>query len=242
MIVTPISTASPPRPRTPSRGARTVAVLNTKGGTGKTTISVHLARLFQLAGHDVRLIDSDPQGSAVAWSRRWPDGYAERDAPERGRLELVHAPTPRAVAEASARPGGDLAIIDGAAKLQETTGAAVRVADVVVIPVQPSALDLWAVRDLAALVAEAYAHRGRPVGVFVVSRARAGTILAREVEQALTGYGLDVLPGRTHERVAYAEAIMQGRTVLDLRGAAGAKAREEVRRIGLGVATRLRHE
>ncbi|WP_270822676.1 ParA family protein, partial [Aeromonas sp. QDB14] len=45
-----------------------ISVLNQKGGSGKTTIATHLARAFQVAGHDVLLIDSDPQGSARDWS------------------------------------------------------------------------------------------------------------------------------------------------------------------------------
>ena len=45
-----------------------ISVLNQKGGSGKTTIATHLSRAFQLAGHDVLLIDSDPQGSARDWA------------------------------------------------------------------------------------------------------------------------------------------------------------------------------
>ena len=45
-----------------------IAVLNQKGGSGKTTIATHLARAFQLNGHDVLLVDSDPQGSARDWA------------------------------------------------------------------------------------------------------------------------------------------------------------------------------
>jgi len=45
-----------------------IAVLNQKGGSGKTTIATHLARALQLDGHDILLVDSDPQGSARDWA------------------------------------------------------------------------------------------------------------------------------------------------------------------------------
>ena len=52
---------------------RVIAVLNQKGGAGKTTIATHLARALQLAGHKVLLIDSDPQGSARDWAAVNPE-------------------------------------------------------------------------------------------------------------------------------------------------------------------------
>ena len=47
---------------------KVIAVLNQKGGAGKTTVATHLARAFQLSGAEVLLVDSDPQGSARDWS------------------------------------------------------------------------------------------------------------------------------------------------------------------------------
>lgn len=54
---------------------QTIALVNPKGGSGKTTMAIHLAAVAHRDGHQTTLLDTDPQGSALDWSRRTPDGY-----------------------------------------------------------------------------------------------------------------------------------------------------------------------
>ena len=184
-----------------------VAVLNPKGGSGKTTLTVNLARAFQLAGQRVLIVDSDPQGSAQDWSHAGSDEMPGVVAVERPTLEKNIPPL---------RAAFDLILIDGAAKLQDMTASALKAADIVLIPVQPSAMDIWAANDLVELVKTRQSITdGRPLAAFVVSRQITGTRLAGEIETALEAQELPVFAARTTQRVIYAESISDGSTVLD---------------------------
>lgn len=121
----------------PETDALVVAVQNPKGGCGKTTMAVNLARAVQLDGFDVVILDSDTQGTARDWRARSPEDY---DGP---RVQPATSPRQfgRLVEEHGA--GVDVVVIDGSARLGEHTGTVVAVADVVLIPVQPTAFDLW---------------------------------------------------------------------------------------------------
>ena len=95
-------------------------------------------------------------------------------------------------------------------------GAAVKASDVVLIPVRPSPADLWAVGDLVEVVrARQEITEGSPPAAFVVSSAIVGTNLSGQVAEALEGYEIPTLEGRTCQRIIYAESMITGSTVLD---------------------------
>jgi len=185
-----------------------VAVLNQKGGAGKTTLAVHLARALTLAGKRALLVDSDPQGSARDWHAA-------------GEVELVPVvgldrPTlDRALA--SVADGHEFVIVDGAPQAHDLAVAGIRAADVVLVPVQPSPYDVWAAADLVELIrARQEVADGRPRAAFVVWRQSPRTRIAREVREALAGYGLPVLAAAAGQRVVFAESASRGSTALDL--------------------------
>lgn len=192
--------------------AHIVAILNSKGGTGKTTLSTNVAGCIHRQGYSVLLIDSDPQGSALDWLEVRPDDV---DLPEVVAMDrpVLHKNVPRL-----SRPY-DFVLIDGAAKLEDMTTSAVKAADFVLIPVQHSGLDM---RALDALVDAVHMRRelteGRPDAAFVISRQAQGTRMAHSVDGALKDYGLDILKARTTQRIAYQEAGTLGVTVFDLDG------------------------
>lgn len=196
-----------------------VAVLNPKGGTGKTTLSTNLARALGLRlGSAVTILDTDPQGTARDWQQARTatlPGVEEGEETD-GTTAVpypvvlgVDAPgTLRREVEAAARFG--VVVIDGAAKAEAMAAEAAKVADLVLIPVQPSPADIWGAADLVRIVEAA-----RVPAAFVVVRQVTGTRLADEIAPALAGYGLPVLAARTSQRVAYAEALLVGLAVLD---------------------------
>lgn len=206
---------------------QTIAVLNPKGGAGKTTLAIHLARGLQLYARGaepteeavVAVIDADAeQMSAATWAERQPEGY--------------HLPVTTA-----ARPGiekfirllgraVDYVVIDGGAKLERMDADAIKAADLVLIPVQPSALDIWPLEGLVELIRARQEITGRPAAAFVVTQQNPATIEAREVDEALAALGLPVLRARLGERVAFRRTIGDGLTVLD--GAHGAATGEAV--------------
>lgn len=184
-----------------------LAILNPKGGSGKTTIATNLARCLHDRGHKTLLVDSDPQGSASDW-------HAAR---EDNSLPFLAYGKPE---NFKALPGiaqpYDFVVIDGAAKLEGMIAAALKVADTVLIPVQPSPYDIWAVSDLVELTkARQEVTEGKPRTAFVISRAIKRTVLGREVLGALTEYALPVFRSGTVQRQSYPRTAAQGRSVLD---------------------------
>lgn len=194
----------------------TVAMLNQKGGSGKTTIATNLAYALKLGGHRVLLVDADQQGSA----RDWNEANGGELLPVVG---LDRETLPK---DLQAVAGGyDWIVIDGAPQIAKLSAAAVRAADVVLIPVQPSPYDIWACADLVDLVsARQEATGGKPKAAFVISRSIKNTRLSGEVAEALKGYGLPVFSAATTQRVAYPTTASRGGTVYD--EGAGEAARE----------------
>jgi chromosome partitioning protein len=185
---------------------KVIAVLNQKGGSGKTTIATHLARALQLDGADVLLVDSDPQGSARDWAA------VREDQP----LTVVGIDRPTIERDLKNVARKDFVVIDGAPQAADLAVSAIKAADVVLIPVQPSPYDIWATADLVDLVKQRIeVTDGRLRAAFVVSRAIKGTRIGAEVTEALAGYGLPVLVARITQRVIYPSTAAAGTTVLD---------------------------
>jgi chromosome partitioning protein len=200
---------------------KVVGVLNEKGGCGKTTIATNLARGLQLEGLDVLIVDSDVQGSA----RDWGAAQGEVDAPAVVGMDrpVLHKDIPKIAEE------NDVVVIDGAARAEKMQTSAIKASDLVLIPVQPSAYDIWSSETLVELVQARREVAGKPDAAFVVSRQIVGTNLAGEAQEALESFDLPVLEGRTAQRVIYAEAASRGLSVLDVDPSS--KAAGEVRQI-----------
>ncbi len=185
---------------------KVVAVLNQKGGSGKTTIATHLARALQLDGADVLLVDSDPQGSARDWAA------VREDQP----LTVVGIDRPTIDRDLKNVARKDFVVIDGAPQAADLAVSAIKAADFVLIPVQPSPYDIWATADLVELIKQRIeVTDGRLQAAFVVSRAIKGTRIGAEVTDALMGYGLPVLTARVTQRVSYPGTAAEGLTVLE---------------------------
>ena len=201
-----------------------IAVLNTKGGAGKTTIATNLAVALARSGRDVVLIDADSQASA----RRWGSSGGSEILPVVGLDTKTLDRDIRGVA-------GEWKIIDGPPHAADVAAAAIRAADFVLIPVQPSPYDVWAAADtVEAVTARQSVTDGKPMAAFVVSRAIQGSVLASDVLEALDGYELPRLVARTCQRVIYAETGA-GSTVMDAAGPAA----EEIQALAAEIAALL---
>ncbi|BBL77521.1 ParA family partition ATPase [Methylomagnum ishizawai] len=195
-----------------------IAVLNQKGGSGKTTIATHLARALQLDGGDVLLVDSDPQGSA----RDWAAAHEEQPVPVVG--------IDRPIIDRSLKSIGrkDFIVIDGAPQIEELAVSAIKAANFVLIPVQPSPYDVWATSDLVDLVkARIEILDGGLKAAFVISRAIKGTRIGGEITAVLADYGLPVLASRVTQRVIYPTSAATGRTAFEQEP--GGEAAQEIR-------------
>ena len=193
--------------------SKVIAFTSPKGGAGKTTLAAHLGHSLQERGHSVLLIDADPQGSLLSWAEETDGGYPS----------VIGLHQPKQLARETETMGAnyDYVVIDSQGSLGEMIPAALKVADLVLIPIQASALDIWASSDLVELIqARQNVTEGRPTAAFLINRLKPNTRLSRELRDAIGEYGLEILEGAVHDRIAYAESISNGATVLNQQGPA----------------------
>ena len=188
-------------------GVKTLAILSRKGGTGKTTVSLHLAVAAWRAGLGVLLADCDRQGSAGEWRReRRTTGPVVISAKSAALF---------ATQQAADRAGRDLMIIDTSPTASEELADAVRCADFCLIVLRPSFLDVRAVAETAELVA-----RFGKSGAFVINQApprRSNKEMAcvGDTVRQLSAMGIPVMPIGLRSRIAYQQSIGEGQTVLE---------------------------
>jgi len=183
-----------------------IAILNQKGGVGKTTLATNIATKLHLDKAKVLLIDSDPQGSARDWhaagSSEIPVIGIDRPTLDKDIQKIAH--------------NFDWIVIDGAPQLTDMAISAIKCADLIIIPVQPSPYDIWASEDLVNIIK----HRqqvsdGNPMACFCISRKISSTSLGGEVYEALEGYALPIMKNFTSQRIVYAKSAAEGKTVFD---------------------------
>lgn len=185
----------------------TIALLNQKGGVGKTTLATNLAACFALAGQSVLYIDADPQGSGLDWSA------ARQQTPLFNVVGLpkntIHRDLPTLAAPYQ------WAFIDGPPRVYNVAKSAIMAADLVIIPVQPSPYDVWSAKEIVDLVSEAIIMKPNLRAVFAINRKIVNTAIGRDVTEALAGYSFPVLHAAVSQRVIFAESAGQGLTVVE---------------------------
>jgi len=197
-----------------------VALLNQKGGVGKTTLALHLAGAWARQGCRVTVIDADPQGSALDWSeQRAKEGGARLF----GVLGLARDTLHREVPEIAR--GVDHVVIDGPPRIAGLMRSALLAADLVLVPAQPSPFDGWASGEMLNLIREARIFRPELIARFVLNRCAARTIIARDTGDALAEHDPPVLAARIGQRVAFAVAARTGQLVFEVESG-GSAARE----------------
>ena len=183
-----------------------VALLNQKGGVGKTTLATHIAGELALRGQQVILLDADPQGSSLDWAQR----RSQQGLPRLfGAVGLARATLHQEASEFARR--SDHVVIDGPPRIAALARSALLAAERVLIPVQPSPYDVWASAEMVALIREAQAFRPQLAAVFVVNRRVSTTIIGREARGALAEQPLPVLRSEVHQRIVFADSVAAGR-------------------------------
>ncbi len=193
-----------------------VTVGNTKGGVGKTTISVNLAIARALAGRDVWLIDGDRQGTAqTAISIRADAGYT----PGIACSTYPDGPTLRAQVQQQATKYDDV-VIDAGGRDSTALRAALVLSDVLLVPFQPRSYDVWALNDIAALVDEARSVRDGLRCFAILNCADPGEQSTDNAEAAAAVADVpqfEYLPTPLRRRKSFSNAAGAGQCVLEIK-------------------------
>ena len=203
---------------------KTLAIISQKGGAGKTTLALHLAAAWSLAGSNAAVLDLDPQASAVKWSHR-----RTADLPV-----VMHSPASLLDYEMKriARSGGEVLVLDTAPRLDSAALEAAKASDLAVVPCRPSILDLEAVASTLDLVRTT----GKPV-VAVLNAAEARGSEAAEAAEAVAALGATVCPARLARRVAFAQSLVAGLTAQEMEP--GGKAAREIEQVHKFICERM---
>lgn len=205
---------------------RTLSILSQKGGVGKSTLAIHLAVAAEQAGVPSLLFDIDPQGNAYKWfRRRQPAAPGAPPVPP-----YVKALQHVELEEALARPhGAELVLIDTPSSTDPATLAAAAVADLILIPMKPSIMDLDVITNTIKLARmEGKDH----VVVFTMIEPQGA--VHEEFRHKVRNSKIEVCPYGTGRRVAYHHGLIDGRTALEYEpaGKAALEVRDLFREVG----------
>ena len=178
----------------------TIGLISQKGGVGKTTLAIHLATAFEALGKQTLLIDLDPQTSAAEWkdSRKADRPYVMAVPPSRLGKSI----------ETAKENGAEVIILDTAPHSEGTALDAARAADLILVPCQPSLMDLRAMRKTADILN----YLKKPTFAVLNEVTPVGTV-ADEAARAITAqFGMPVSPVRIGLRVAFSRCLLAGQT------------------------------
>jgi len=163
-----------------------IAIINGKGGAGKTTTAVMICLALRNADHDASIDDRDPQKTASLWLSKFP--------------EMLN-------------PNSPIQIIDTAPRLDSSAVATtIKEADTIVIPCRPSPVDLWTTQDTVGLLNKlGCLHKAK----LLFNQVRPGTLLSRDLSDTAERIGLKPLKMSLSLRESYQHAVLAGWKALD---------------------------
>lgn len=209
--------------------ASVVTVAQQKGGAGKTTLVIQLATALAAAGRRTALVDIDPQGSLTGWMRIRE--HRQRDVPEL-RFAMV-AGWRLGVELDRLKREMDVIVVDTPPHTEIDAKAAIRGAELVLVPCQPSSLDIWASQGTVELAA-----KEKRKAALVLNRVPPRGRAIEEARHALAELGAPALATQIGNRQAFVTSIAQGLGVVEAEPRSAAA--DEVRALAEDVAKRLR--
>jgi chromosome partitioning protein len=192
-----------------------IAIANQKGGTGKTCTAIAFSAWLQKRDYSVVLIDADAQQSSGHWAKNLG-------------IDVKSISDPYDLFEKIPLYDCDYTILDSPGSLSGTTQAILERSHFVLVPCQATGLDVHSTSQTVRMIRRVRASRDL-LAVFMLSRAKAGTILLAESKAVLDGYAAEIplLADMIHERQAIADSFGQQTTVFDMAGEGARKAAAE---------------
>lgn len=183
-----------------------IAIAQQKGGAGKTTLTAQLAVTLSKTGASVATIDVDPQGSLSAWHNQRSAALGPRN-----RIEHKQSQGFRLKKEAeNLAVNHDYVLIDSPPHGESESSIAVRTADILLIPMQPSPMDFWACETTINI-----ARREKTPALIVLNRVDARTNLNAAIQNKIKGLANKVMQQTLGNRIAYAASMLEGKGVLE---------------------------
>ena len=196
---------------------KTIAILSQKGGTGKTTLTLHLAVAATRQGLASTVLDLDPQASASGWR--------DSRAAEAPAVTSIQGSRLGKTLELARGAGTALVFLDTAPHAADAAIAAAEAADLILIPCRAGILDLRAIAATARIAKLA----GTPAFVVLNHAPHRAPRIVEDVTEAVREHGLDVAPVVLHQRAAYAHALTVGQTAAEYEP--GGKADHEIQQL-----------
>lgn len=194
-----------------------ISLVNQKGGVGKTTVAINLSCGLALRNFSVLLVDSDPQGSVLQWHSIRNHEFLDVE-------RLIQGFDKTGLRKRASKH--DYVVVDTPPAISDITVNVLNATNLVLIPVGPSALDLWSSKQILALLEKSGTKRLYKKAKVLISRKIPGTRIGREAREAADIFGLDILPVEVSQRIAYVEAMTAGLSVVQYAG--GSAAAEEI--------------
>jgi chromosome partitioning protein len=197
--------------------AKIIAVVNQKGGAGKTTVAMQLAGTLGRRGYKVLVVDADPQATSSRWaasaddSKPFPATVVGLSAAQ-GKL---HREVKKLMADY------DYIVIDGPPAADSPIAqSALMIADLALVPVIPSPLDIWASVGIRKAIEDAAEINENLKSRLVVNQCQPNTSLTKDILDLLPEFGITMAQSQFHQRTVYRQSAVFGQTVQDF----GAKA------------------
>ena len=203
---------------------KVITIAQQKGGAGKTTVTAHLAVAFAQRGKRVAIIDIDPQASLSTWHRIREEKFGE----DYTGLTSITSTGWRLVGEiADLKDDHDIILIDSPPHIEADARGAIRAADLIILPVQPSPTDLWATKATLE-ISEQEGIETRILLNRVAANSRLGKAVQADLKKSA---GKQLLKTQIGNRVSFASSMIDGRTAMEaFIGSTGA---EEIKQLAV---------
>jgi chromosome partitioning protein len=183
---------------------RVITIAQQKGGAGKTTLAAHLALAWAAGGRRVAVVDIDPQASLATW-------FQHRNGSATVPLDVVAITGWRVAAEVERQMRShDIVIVDSPPHAETEARIAVRSARLVLVPMQPSPMDVWATRPTLELT-----RQERVAALIVLNRVPARARLTGEMLEQIAAFGVPVATAQIGNRVALASSLAAGQGITE---------------------------
>src|SRR5215211_7220713 len=202
--------------------AKIISVVNQKGGSGKTTLSMQLAGALARRGNKVLVVDADPQGTATRWAasadeKPFPASVVGLSAAS----TKVHREVKKFVDDYQ------YIIIDcPPAADSPVPQSALLVADLALVPIIPSPLDMWAAVGIREVIGNVADINEGLKSKLVINQCQPNTTLTKDALEVLPEFGIELCNTYMHQRQVYRQSAVFGQTVHDFGSKAAAAVTE----------------